>query len=155
MNPSVLSLLLFAIPALMAALPLPFIQRNIPTTVEPQSARLALSPSTLPVICSTSTASPTTLALQTALTLFTTTCNPSTPLQVDRSKACINLITTDTVIIDLCGWSAEITCAGAEQAVQSVLDNCASVGNNDRVTAAGEVEWGGSVVRVQRVVRTT
>lgn len=72
-----------------------------------------------------------------------------------RSEACINLITTDTVIIDLCGWDAEITCTGAEQAVQSVLDRCASVSNNGRATAAGEVELEGSVVRVQRVIRTT
>lgn len=72
------------------------------------------------------------------------------PLKVPRSKACINLITTATAIIDLCGWDAEITCAGAESAVHSVLDRCASVGLG---AAAGEVEVDGSVVRVQSVVR--
>lgn len=72
------------------------------------------------------------------------------PLKVPRSKACINLITTATATIDLCGWDAEITCAGAENAGQSVLDQCASVSLE---TAAGEVEVDESVVRVQSVVR--
>lgn len=82
------------------------------------------------------------------------------PLQVPRSKACINLITTATATIDLCGWDAEITCAGAENAVQSVLGRCASVGagagagvGSGLQTAAGEVEVDEGVVRVQSVVR--
>lgn len=155
---SLFSLLItFAIFTLVAALPPPLTQRNIPTVavaVAPQPAAIEVSisssPSTPTVTCSTSSASPGILALHSALVLFSASCNPLVPLRVARSTACINLITTATVTIDLCGWDAEIACAGAENAVQSVLDQCASVG---RGTAAGEVDTGGSVVRVQRVVR--
>lgn len=155
MNPLLSVLITFCIFTLAAALPpLPLTQRNIPIAAAPQPAAAEVtvsssSSSTPTVTCSTSSASPGILALHSALVLFNASCNPSVPLTVARSKACINLITTATVTIDLCGWDAEIACAGAENAVQSVLDQCASVG---RGTAAGEVDTGEGVVRVQRVV---